>query len=62
MRFINQIINQRTEQGMMKPGRLYERPFTDLHSEGLDGLFNNEDTDEIIRIVRSINQNAGASS
>jgi type I restriction enzyme R subunit len=56
--FINEIIDHLTQNGMMKPGRLYERPFTDLHSEGLDGLFRDEEADEIVRILRSINRNA----
>lgn len=49
-----------TQNGMMEPGRLYERPFTDLHSEGLDGLLKDDVADEIVRIVRSINRNAVA--
>jgi type I restriction enzyme R subunit len=62
IQFINEIIEHLTQNGMMKPGRLYESPFTDLHSEGLDGLFGDEEANEIVRIVRSINRNAVAPS
>jgi type I restriction enzyme R subunit len=37
---------------------LYERPFTDIHEGGLDGIFSNEQADELISIVRTLNQSA----
>ena len=40
----------------MNPGLLYEPPFTDIHNEGLDGVFNDDEADEIIALVRSFNQ------
>jgi type I restriction enzyme R subunit len=40
----------------MKPSRLYESPFTDIHTAGLDGVFNNEDANNIITIIRSFDQ------
>ena len=41
---------------MMNPGLLYESPFTDIHYEGLDGVFNEEDADQIVSLVRSFNE------
>ena len=56
--FLNQIINYLTQNGVMSPGLLYESPFTDIHSEGLDGVFDDSDADKIVGIIRSINENA----
>ena len=56
--FINQIINYLTQNGVMDPGLLYESPFTDIHSEGLDGVFDDTNAKRIVGIIRSINENA----
>lgn len=53
IRFIEQIIDLLTQQGTMEPRLLYEAPFTDLHSSGLDGLFNDDEAHHIITIIRS---------
>jgi type I restriction enzyme R subunit len=55
IRFIEQIIDWLTQHGVMNPYLLYEAPFTDIHTEGLDGVFNDDDADNIIAIVRSFN-------
>ena len=39
----------------MNLGLLYESPFTDIHSTGLDGIFNDDEADEIVELVRSFN-------
>lgn len=39
----------------MNPGQLYEPPFTDIHDEGLDGVFNDDDADLLVSLVRSFN-------
>ncbi len=54
-RFIEQIIDWLTQHGVMNPYLLYEAPFTDIHMEGVDGVFNDDDADNIIAIVRSFN-------
>jgi type I restriction enzyme, R subunit len=38
----------------MDPGLLYEDPFTGLHQEGVEGLFNDDDVDNIISIVEAL--------
>lgn len=58
MHFINQIINYLTQNGVLYPGLLYEPPFTDIHSQGLDGVFDDADADKIVGIIRAINENA----
>ncbi|NEO75939.1 DEAD/DEAH box helicase family protein [Moorena sp. SIO4G3] len=56
IRFVETIIDYLTQNGVMDPGLLYEAPFTDLHYEGLDGVFNEDDADLIITTVRSFNE------
>jgi type I restriction enzyme R subunit len=57
--FVNTIIDYLTQNGVMDAGLLYEPPFTDLHYEGLDGVFEPDDADQIISIVRSFNETIG---
>ncbi|MGH8502571.1 MAG: DEAD/DEAH box helicase family protein [Gammaproteobacteria bacterium] len=61
IRFVEMIIDHLTRQGSMKPGQLYEPPFTSLHYEGLDGLFPGDAAEKVVRIVRSINRRAEGS-
>ena len=56
IRFVENIIDYLTQNGVMNPGLLYESPFTDHHSSGLDGVFNNDKADEIVALVRSFNE------
>ncbi len=42
----------------MNPGLLYEPPFTDIHDEGLDGVFDDDAADEIVALVKAFNQKA----
>ncbi|WP_310487537.1 DEAD/DEAH box helicase family protein [Chamaesiphon sp. VAR_69_metabat_338] len=56
IRFVEQIIDLLTQQGVMNPRLLYEPPFTDFHRDGLDGVFGDDDADSIVAIVRSFNQ------
>ncbi|MCC2671866.1 MAG: restriction endonuclease subunit, partial [Armatimonadetes bacterium] len=61
IRFIDQIVDHLTRNGVMDPGLLYEQPFTDFHPDGLDGLFPDSDADRIVRIIAAINENVGLS-
>jgi type I restriction enzyme R subunit len=56
IRFVENIIDYLTQNGVMNPGLLYESPFTDLHSSGLDGVFNDDEADEIVAKVRSFTE------
>ena len=56
IRFVETIIDYLTQNGIMNPGLLYESPFTDIHYEGLDGIFEEADADLIISLVRSFNE------
>ncbi|NJM42343.1 MAG: hypothetical protein HC853_17200 [Anaerolineae bacterium] len=56
IRFVENVIDYLTQNGVMNPGLLYESPFTDIHTSGLDGVFNDHEADEIISLVRSFNE------
>ncbi|MDE5067831.1 MAG: heavy metal transporter, partial [Trichodesmium sp. St2_bin6] len=56
IRFVENIIDYLTQNGVMSPELLYEPPFTDLHTEGLDGIFADKEADNIIEILTEINE------
>lgn len=60
VRFVETIIDFLTTNGVMDPGLLFEAPFTDGHPEGVEGMFGDEDVDNIIAIVRGFNERVGA--
>ncbi len=60
IRFVELMIDQLTQNGMMDPGQLYEPPFTGLHYEGLDGAFPDNDAEIIVSILADINEKAAA--
>jgi type I restriction enzyme R subunit len=60
IRFIDQVISYLTQNGTMDPGLLYEPPFTDIHNEGLDGVFGDEGATKIIHLLGEINLTAVA--
>ena len=60
IRFINQVIDYLTQNGVMDAGLLYEPPFTDYASAGLDGLFVDTDASGIVSILDSIRDSAVA--
>ncbi len=59
IRFVENIIDYLTQNGVMDTGLLYEPPFTDLHHQGLDGLFENDDANQIVSLVTSFNSTVG---
>lgn len=60
IRFVETVIDYLTKNGVMDPGLLYEPPFTDGHPDGVEGVFGDDDVDNIISIVRSFNASVGA--
>jgi type I restriction enzyme R subunit len=60
IRFIDQIIDYLTQNGVMDAKLLYETPFTDYSPAGLDGVFNDDDADRIVGILQNIRANAAA--
>jgi type I restriction enzyme R subunit len=60
IRFVETLIEYLTKNGVMDPGLLYEPPFSDIHQQGLDGLFKEDDAQNIVSIVRGFNETVGA--
>lgn len=52
--FINLIIDHLTHHGIMKPGLLYESPFTDISSQGPEGIFSSEQVDALVSVLSEI--------
>ena len=60
--FVNQIVDHLTEEGYMNPELLYESPYTDIHPNGVEGLFPSADVDQLITILRHIRTTAAAAT
>ncbi len=58
IRFIDQIIEYLTQNGVMDQGMLYAQPFTHFSMRGLDGLFPETEAADIVQILAMINKNA----
>ena len=58
--FIELIIDHLTEQGAMSPARLYEPPFTDLSTGGVEGVFTDSDVDALIGVLKQVRESAAA--
>ncbi len=56
--FITTIIDHLTQKGIMQPDSLYDPPFTNFHFGGIKGVFNDNRVDDIINIIKNINDNA----
>ena len=60
MTFIKQIIGHLTVNGIIERAMLFEAPFTDIHDQGLMGVFDDAAVTKVIKIIDKINQNAVA--
>ncbi len=60
IQFINLIIDYLSQNGVIEPSKLYEPPYTDFNTSGLDGVFQDNDADQIVGILKAIRQNAAA--
>lgn len=56
--FINLIIDHLTHHGIMNPSLLYESPFTDINSQGPEGVFNSTQLDQLVSVLRNIQATA----
>jgi type I restriction enzyme R subunit len=54
-RFIGMLKNHLIRYGAIEISQLYEAPFTSIHDEGLDGVFNPEQADVIATFVEQFN-------
>jgi type I restriction enzyme R subunit len=59
IRFIEQIIAYLKINGtMLNLGSLFESPFIDMNSDSIYGVFSSNDVDNIVNLIRKINENA----
>jgi type I restriction enzyme, R subunit len=56
--FINLMIDHLTQRGWMEPAALYESPFTDISTRGVEGLFASRAVEQLIGVLTSIRQHA----
>ncbi len=49
------VIDSLTESGIVVPQVFYESRYTDLDDMGIAGVFDGDQTQEIIKIVRTLN-------
>ncbi|PID47783.1 MAG: hypothetical protein CSB47_00295 [Proteobacteria bacterium] len=61
MTFINSIITFLTKNGMIDKKMLFEPPFTDVHDQGLFGVFDDAGVVKVIHLIDRINENASVS-
>lgn len=54
--FLDMVIDSLTESGFVDPATFYESPFTDLDDMGIAGVFDRDQTKEIIQIVKALNE------
>ena len=54
LEFLDLVIDHLTARGVMDPKLLYEAPFTDFDSKGVEGVFEHADVVRLVRILREI--------
>lgn len=55
VRFISLLKNHISRYGAIQPERLYDSPFTSISSDGPDGIFNDEQMNDLLRLVQLVN-------
>jgi type I restriction enzyme R subunit len=58
IQFLDEIVNHLTEHGVMEPTRLYESPYTDFSPQGVDGVFDTKQVDQLISILEGVRKRA----
>jgi len=58
--FINLIVDELANKGIIAASRFYESPFTDISAIGPDGLFTSAQVDEMVSIIDDVKANAAA--
>jgi type I restriction enzyme R subunit len=62
IQFINTLIDYFTQNGVMEQNQLALPPFSDIHSNSMFGLFNDDQVQGLSQKIRWINQNAEAAN
>jgi len=56
--FVDTIISYLTKNGMIEKKMLFEPPFTNMHDQGLLGVFDDADASKVIQLIDRVNDNA----
>ncbi len=54
------VVDHLTERGVMDPKLLYETPFTDFDSKGVEGVFDHADVTRLVQILRDVEPRTAA--
>ena len=54
LQFIEEIVQHLTEHGAMPAARLYESPFTDIHAQGPDGVFDGNKVEQLFQALQGL--------
>ena len=60
IRFLNLIVQSLSTNGVLDAEKLFEPPFTDISSNGLLGVFSQQQADELVNVIKSVNATATA--
>jgi type I restriction enzyme R subunit len=60
--FVNLIVDELANNGIVEPARLYESPFTDLAATGPESMFSEGQVDNIVDILNAVRENAAPDS
>jgi type I restriction enzyme R subunit len=58
--FVNLIVEELTQTGVMEAGRLFESPFTDVNAQGPLGVFPPAKVTQIVQVLDGIRERAVA--
>ena len=58
--FINLMVEELTQNGVMAPARLFESPYTDINAQGPLGVFPPATVTQIVQVMESIRERAVA--
>ena len=60
IRFVNLIIDELTQQGVVEPGRVYESPYDGIAPQGPEDLFSEDELDELFATLERLRPEARA--
>jgi type I restriction enzyme R subunit len=60
LEFLDLVIDHLTARGLMDPKLLYESPFTDFDSNGVEGVFNRADVTHLVQVLRDVEMRSAA--
>lgn len=56
--FLDEVVDFLVKNGTMEPQAMFETPFTHIHDQGIVGVFGEERSKKVVKVIRRINENA----